>query len=101
MEQSSQPVAINGFKLVGERLLPGASLMMEGQIVAGAAHTIVSTLARVALGPAGVALVAANSFATSTTGKNLLKQFSKGEAPAEEEEAPAEDAPDAEAPAEG
>lgn len=67
----------NAVKLVGEAFVPGASLLMDGNILAGGAHALVGTWARVALGPVGLALVAANSYAKSTTGKNLLKQFSK------------------------
>lgn len=65
----------NAVKLVGEAFVPGASLLMDGKILPGAAHVIVGGLARLALGPVGLLLVAANSYATSATGKNLLKQF--------------------------
>ena len=65
----------NAVKLVGEAFVPGASLLMDGKILAGGAHAIVGGLARVALGPIGLLLVAANSYATSATGKSLLKQF--------------------------
>lgn len=85
----------NAVKLLGETLIPGASLMMDGKIVAGAVHTILGTLAKAALGPAGLALVIANSYAQSSTGKNLLKQF-RSAAPSPE--APKAEAPKAEAP---
>jgi len=75
MEESKSNAPKNGLKLLGESLLPGSSLMMEGQIVKGGAHTIASTLVRVVLGPFGVALVAANSYAHSVTGKGLLAQL--------------------------
>lgn len=65
----------NAIKLLGEALVPGASLLMDGRVAAGALHTVVGAWARVALGPVGLALVVANSYANSTTGKNLLKQF--------------------------
>ena len=67
----------NAVKLVGEALLPGASLLIDGKILQGGAHAIVGTLARVALGPIGLVLVAANSYSTSSTGKSLLKHFTK------------------------
>lgn len=73
MEQSN--ATQNGIKLLGERLLPGASLMMDGKIAAGGAHTVVSTLARLLLGPTGVALVALNSFSNSVSGGGILKQL--------------------------
>ena len=91
MEESN--ATKNGIKLLGERLLPGASLMMEGKIAAGGAHTIASTLARLLLGPTGVALVVANSFSSSATGKNLLKHLRPGK---DEAEAAPEAAPEAE-----
>lgn len=67
----------NAIKLVGEAFVPGASLLMDGKILPGAAHVIVGGIARLALGPVGLLLVAANSYATSATGKNLLKQFTE------------------------
>lgn len=67
----------NAVKLVGEAVLPGASLLMEGKILSGGAHAIVGTVARMALGPIGLVLVAANSFSNSSTGKGLLKHFVK------------------------
>ena len=73
---SSHPIE-NAVKLVGEAFVPGASLLMDGKILSGGAHLIVGTWAKVALGPVGLALVIANSYATSTTGKNLIKQFTK------------------------
>lgn len=87
MEESKSNASKNGIKLLGESFLPGASLMMEGNIVAGGAHTIASTLARLVLGPFGVALVAANSFANSVTGKGLLKQLRRDQ-PAQDAAAP-------------
>jgi len=65
----------NAVKLIGEAFIPGASLLMDGNILSGGAHALVGAWARVALGPMGVALVVANSYAKSATGKNLLKQF--------------------------
>ena len=67
----------NAVKLIGEAFLPGASLLMDGKILAGGAHFILGTLARIALGPVGVAVVIANSYATSTTGMSLLQHFSR------------------------
>jgi hypothetical protein len=79
--ESSQPKSSsttqNAVKLVGEAVLPGASLLMDGKILQGGAHLLVGAAAKAFLGPIGVALVIANSYAKSTTGKNLLKQFTK------------------------
>lgn len=89
MQNSKSHTTDNAVKLLGEVLVPGASLMMDGKILAGGLHTILGTWAKMALGPAGLAIVIANSYAKSTTGKNLLKQF-KADAP--KPEAPKTDA---------
>lgn len=67
----------NAVKLVGEAFLPGASLLMEGKILQGGAHLIAGAAARAFLGPIGWALVIANSYSNSTTGKGILKQFTR------------------------
>lgn len=61
----------NGAKLLGETIVPGASLLMDGKFVNGAAHAAVGLGARLALGPVGVLLVCADSFSKSTTDKFL------------------------------
>src|SRR5947209_7594078 len=43
----------NGVKLVGEALLPGTSLLMDGKFGEGAAHAVVGIGARILLGPIG------------------------------------------------
>lgn len=72
---SARPVA-NAVKLIGETVMPGASLLLDGNILSGGAHLLVGAIARAALGPIGVVLVMANSYSQSTTGKGLLKQMS-------------------------
>lgn len=67
----------NAIKLVGEFLAPGASLLIDGKILPGTAHLVTGLLLRTAIGPIGYGLVMANSYASSVTGKNLLRQFSK------------------------
>ncbi|WP_199175656.1 DUF6072 family protein [Telmatospirillum siberiense] len=61
----------NGVKLVGEALLPGTSLLMDGRFVDGAAHVVVGLGARILLGPLGVLVVAADSFSKSVTERHL------------------------------
>ena len=61
----------NGVKLVGEALLPGTSLLMDGKFGEGAAHAVVGIGARILLGPIGALVVAADSFSKSVTDKNL------------------------------
>jgi len=98
----SDPVEVlaNGVKLAGEAVLPGASLLMDGKFVDGAAHAVVGIGARVVLGPVGAVIVAANSFSGSVADRNLweyLPSLSWGSATAattaevapEKEEAPA------------
>lgn len=70
----------NAVKLVGEAFVPGASLMLDGNILGGGGHLLASFVARAAFGPIGLALVMINSYANSTTGKGLLKQFKSGDA---------------------
>jgi hypothetical protein len=73
----SSPLTQNAIKLAGEALLPGASLLMDGKIVHGGVHLVAGAVARTFLGPVGVAVVIGNSYSNSTTGKNLLEQFSR------------------------
>jgi hypothetical protein len=61
----------NGAKLLGETIVPGASLLMDGKFANGAAHVAVGLGAKLALGPVGVLLVCADSFSKSTTDKFL------------------------------
>lgn len=72
---SARPVA-NAVKLIGETVMPGASLLLDGNILSGGAHLLVGAIARAALGPIGLVRVMANSYSQSTTGKGLLKQMS-------------------------
>jgi hypothetical protein len=82
----------NAIKLVGEYFAPGASLLIDGKILPGTAHLVAGLLLRTAIGPIGYGLVIANSYASSVTGKNLLRQFAKKktEEPVEDKSAVAE-----------
>jgi hypothetical protein len=66
----------NGAKLIGETVLPGASLLVDGQFVNGAVHSVAAIGARLALGPMGVVLVCADSFSKSVTDKFLWDHVS-------------------------
>jgi hypothetical protein len=59
-------------KLAGETVAPGASLLLDGKVGVGALHFVGGTIARMAFGPIGLLLVAANSYSTSVTGKSLV-----------------------------
>jgi hypothetical protein len=79
MDMPKAQTGENAVKLVGEAFVPGASLLLDGKILTGAAHMLVGAWAKTMLGPVGLALVVANSYSTSVTGKNLLKQFAKAD----------------------
>ena len=74
-EGDAGQVFTHGVKLAGDTLLaPGTSLLLEGRVIEGSLHVIVGVAARALLGPIGWLAVAANSYASATTGKNLLQQ---------------------------
>lgn len=64
------PVA-NGIKLVGEAFVPGASLLMDGKVVNGAAHVAAGIGIKLLLGPVGLLLAAADSYSKSVSDKYL------------------------------
>jgi hypothetical protein len=71
----------NLIRLAGESVLPGASLLLDGNISGGGLHVIAGLGARALLGPLGFAgwlYVAANSYATSVTGQPLHRAFTGG-----------------------
>jgi hypothetical protein len=69
-------ILANGAKLIGEAVLPGASLLLDGKFVNGAVHSVAGLGARAALGPLGVALICADSFSKSVTDKFLWDHMS-------------------------
>lgn len=69
-------ILANGAKLVGETILPGASLLLDGKFINGAAHSLLGLGARAALGPVGVVLICADSFSKSVTDKFLWDHMS-------------------------
>jgi hypothetical protein len=75
-------VLVNGAKLVGDFMLPGVSLTVDGDVKAGAAHAAVAIAAGAVLGglivPVIWAAAGLNSYSTSVTGKNLAEQFGWG-----------------------
>jgi hypothetical protein len=74
----SNSIVENGVKLVGERFLPGTSLMVDGDIKGGLAHAALGVVALATLGPLGWFAVAANSYSKSVTGKGLIDHLSSG-----------------------
>ena len=67
-------VITNGVKLAGDTLLvPGTGLLLEGRVIEGGLYAIAGLTAEALLGPVGWLAVAASSYASATTGKNLLQ----------------------------
>jgi len=75
----------NGVKLVGETMLPGASLLLDGNLVNGAAHVAAGAAAAAFLAPWTVLLVVADSFSKSVSGKNLWEHVNLGKKTADGE----------------
>jgi hypothetical protein len=68
---SGTPI-LNGVKVAGEAMvIPGASLLLDGNVKGGATHIAGAYVARALLGPIGWAYLAADSFSVSVSGKNL------------------------------
>jgi hypothetical protein len=66
----------NAVKLVGEAaVLPGSSLLLDGDFKGGAGHVVLGLVARAVVGPIGWFALAADSFSRSTSGKSLLEHF--------------------------
>ncbi len=73
---SGSEALTRGAKIAGEALvIPGTSLILDGKIVAGGAHIVAGVLAKMALGPLGCLLVAANSYTKSVSGQHLHEHF--------------------------
>jgi hypothetical protein len=65
-------------KLVGEALVPGVSLLLDGDVKGGTIHFAGGFLGKVALGslgPAAWVYAAADSWSKSTTGKHFHQHF--------------------------
>jgi hypothetical protein len=77
MSDSNITIA-NGVKLVGESMLPGASLLLDGNLVNGAAHVAAGAAAAAFVAPWAVLLVVADSFSKSVSGKNLWDHINVG-----------------------
>jgi hypothetical protein len=70
---SDKEVIKNGVKLIGERIIPGASLLMDGKIAEGSLHALLGLGAKAAFGLPGLFVLAANSYSKSVTGKGILE----------------------------
>jgi len=87
MEQMSNDTApgtllVNGVKVLGEvAVVPGASLIVDGQVKSGIVHAAGGLLGLAILGPVLGPLawlaVGADSYSRSVSGKTIVDQFSK------------------------
>src|SRR3954452_17999726 len=73
-EPATDVVIGRGIKILGETVVPGASLVLDGEILPGAAHLVGGLVARWALGPVGWLLVAAIFYSKSVKVKSLAEQ---------------------------
>jgi hypothetical protein len=68
---------VNGAKMIGDvAVLPGTSLLVDGNILEGGAHAIAGHVAIRLIGPVGWILVAVNSYSRSSTGSSLYEHIS-------------------------
>ncbi len=69
-------VFANGAKALGEiAIVPGASLIADGDLRAGVVHSVIGITAGIVFGPLGWLAVAANSYSRSITGHHLYEHF--------------------------
>jgi hypothetical protein len=69
-------ILINGVKAVADvGILPGASLLADGDVKSGALHAVGGLLAGFVFGPIGWLAFSADAFSKSVSGKNLHQHF--------------------------
>jgi len=67
---------VNGAKAIGELgILPGISLIADGDVKSGALHAIGGVVAAALIGPVGWILAGADSYSYSVTGKHIYQHF--------------------------
>jgi hypothetical protein len=91
--ESTQPVQVAAptkvaAQFASELLVPGGSNYINGDFVTGGLHTLLGLAARSVLGFPGMMVVAANSFAKATTGRNLLAYLQQNLVPSGSEPTP-------------
>jgi hypothetical protein len=68
---------VNGAKALGELgILPGISLIADGDVKSGALHALGGVVAAALIGPLGWILAGADSYSRSVTGKHIHQHFS-------------------------
>lgn len=71
--ERAAPIAV---RAAGEAFVPGATLLLNGDIKRGSLHLVAGVIGRAMFGPLGWFLAGANSYSQSTYGKPLHKHFS-------------------------
>ena len=93
--QDALPVLKNGVKIIGETLLPGASLLLDGNVPNGALHAVAGIGARMVLGPIGLLLVAVDSYSKSVSEKYIWQHATDAFGKARDKVEPAATTPSA------
>lgn len=62
-------------KVVGEGVVPGVSLLLDGDIKGGTLHFAGGVIGRMVFGPLGWIYAAADSYSKSQTGKHFHQHF--------------------------
>jgi hypothetical protein len=80
--QAPGKLLVNGAKVLGEvAIVPGASLIVDGEVKSGILHAAGGLLGLAILGPVLGPLawlaVGADSYSRSVSGKNIVNQFKK------------------------
>ena len=66
---------VNAVKLLGEAIIPGTSLVIDGDLKGGGIHLLGGMVGKAVLGPVGWIWAAANSYSRSVSGKNAHEHF--------------------------
>lgn len=75
-QASASTIVANGVKAVAEiGVVPGASLLADGDVRSGTLHVLSGVVARAIFGPIGWFAVGADSFSRSLTGKHIYEHF--------------------------
>jgi hypothetical protein len=74
-DMAAEGTGSKAIRVVGEGLMPGVSLLMDGDIKSGTLHLAGGVLGRMVFGPAGWLYAAADSYSKSQTGKHFHQHF--------------------------
>ncbi|HYC61337.1 MAG TPA: DUF6072 family protein [Thermoanaerobaculia bacterium] len=75
-QATAATVVTNGVKAIAEiGVVPGASLLADGEVRSGTLHILSGVVARALFGPIGWLAVGADSFSRSVSGKHIYEHF--------------------------